>query len=413
MPDKFFNHLTTRREFLRRSGSGLGLIALGSVAPAFLTRSALASVPEPGRDRSILVLIQLAGGNDGLNTVVPFQDDNYHRLRPTLALEKADIHRLTDNLALHPACGPMAELHREGLLSIVQNVGYPNPNRSHFRSMEIWETASGSNEFLTTGWAGRFFDNCCQGMPEEPGSDPLGVSIGNDLPDVFLSSEDHNIFSLNENSRRAASGNKTLLDAYAHAEAPDGNAGYLQHTFMNALVTEQRLHQRLRDYRPAAAYPDTGLANKLRTVAGLIAAGLQTRVFFVSHGGFDTHAGQLNRHQQLLAELAGAMHAFQSDLRANKLDQQVLTMTFSEFGRRPSENASAGTDHGTAAPLFIMGSNLKGPIVGQAPDLNLRPNQDLTFSTDFRSVYATVLERWFQADSSTVLGEKFQPLPFI
>ena len=413
MPDRFFNQLTTRREFLRRSGSGIGLIALGSLAPAFLTRSAMASVPEPGRDRSILVLIQLAGGNDGLNTLVPFEDDHYHRLRPNLALPADKLHRLGDNLAFHPACGPLAELHRNGQLSIVQNVGYPNPNRSHFRSMEIWETASGSNEFLTTGWAGRFFDNCCEGVPADSGADPMAVSIGNDLPDVFLSDEDHNVFSLAGSGRRPAAGNRALIEAYAGHESADSNAGFLQHTFMNALVTERRLHERLQQYKPSASYPDSPLAQKLLTVAGLIAAGLKTRVFFVSHGGFDTHSGQLNRHQQLLSELSGAMHAFQSDLAGHKLDQQVLTMTFSEFGRRPSENASAGTDHGTAAPLFVMGSSLKSHLIGSAPNLNLRPNQDLTFSTDFRSVYATVLERWLQADSSAVLNGRFNPLPFL
>ena len=405
MPKSLFNHPTTRREFLRQSGSGLGLIAFSSVAPAFLTQSVRASVPSAEKDRSILVLIQLAGGNDGLNTLVPFEDDNYYRLRP------ADLHRINDQLGFHPACREMADLYRSGQLAVIQNVGYPNPNRSHFRSMEIWETASESEQYLTSGWAGRYFDNCCSGLPSP---DPLGLNVGNELPDIFLSEQEHNIFSLGQGGRGRRSVGENMIEAIGKSDFSDNsNAGYLQHTLMNALVTESIVLQRLREYKPMTAYPDNPLAMHLRNVAALIAAGQETRVYFVSLGGFDTHANQAFRHANLMKQLSSAMAAFQRDLMAHKLDEQVLTMTFSEFGRRPSENVSGGTDHGTAAPLFVMGSQLTSSLHGTPPDLSLEKNKDLRYSTDFRSVYSTVIEKWFQEDSTKILGTTHPGIDFI
>lgn len=411
MSESSFNYPATRREFLRQSAGGLGLIAFSSVAPAFLTNSVMAKVPKAEKDRSILVLIQLAGGNDGLNTVVPYEDDNYYRLRPKIGLKKNEIHVIDDQLGFHPNCGQLADLHNDGKLAIVQNVGYPNPNRSHFRSMEIWETGSKSDEYLTSGWLGRYFDNACSGTPTE---DPVGLGVGNDMPDAFISNGEHNIFSLALGSGRNRSVGEDMLDALKRSkEAPGENANFLQHTLMNALVTEGRVQDRLRNYKPMTQYPASGLASSLKNVASLIASGQETRVYFVSLGGFDTHVNQIQRHGVLMKQLSEAMHAFQKDIEAHGLDDQVLTMTFSEFGRRPSENVSAGTDHGTAAPLFVMGSKLKGSLYGTAPDLNLQKNKDLTYSTDFRSIYSTVIRKWFDADPKAVLGNSFKNIDFI
>ena len=191
------------------------------------------------------------------------------------------------------------------------------------------------------------------------------------------------------------------------------NANFLQHTLMNALVTESTVLKRLRGYRPMATYPANPLARNLRDVAALIASGQETRVYFVSLGGFDTHANQVFRHRNLMEQLSSAMAAFQADLAAHKLEDQVLTMTFSEFGRRPNENVSGGTDHGTAAPLFVMGSKLKGSLFGEAPDLNVEKNKDLAYSTDFRSVYSTVIEKWFESDPMRVLGQMHPTIGFI
>ncbi|MGB0744913.1 MAG: DUF1501 domain-containing protein [Opitutales bacterium] len=404
----------TRREFIRRSaGSGLGFLAFSGVAPNFLAQSALAQTPAPERDRSILVVIQLAGGNDGLNTVVPHTDDNYYRLRPRIGL-KEDLLPIDENLAFHPSCAPLHELLDQGKLSIIQNVGYPNPNRSHFRSTEIWETGSDSSEMSHNGWLGRYFDNACSGTPDE-NADPAGVHISDIIPQSYLGEKSHSVFGLKPHGR--IDGGKDPADVafekLLQAEHMQGNSSYLQHTMMNTLVTERRVEKIISNYKAKSNYPGSKLAQSLKRVAALIHADLETRVYFVSQGGYDTHANQLYNHARLLSELSAAMNAFQTDLDAHKKDDQVLTMTFSEFGRRPSENGSSGTDHGTAAPLFVMGSKVKGGLLGTSPDLNLGHNKDLKFSTDFRGVYSSVLDRWLEADAVKVLGEEFEPVPFI
>ncbi|PXA04132.1 twin-arginine translocation pathway signal protein [Coraliomargarita sinensis] len=404
----------TRREFIHRSaGGGLGFLAFTGAAPSFLAQSALAQTPGPERDRTILVVIQLAGGNDGLNTVVPHTDDNYHRLRPTIGL-KEDLLPINHDLALHPSCGALHELFNAGQLSIIQNVGYPNPNRSHFRSTEIWETASGSDEVKHEGWLGRFFDNTCSGAPEE-NADPSGVHIGDIIPQSFLAARSHSVFGMRPWGRvdKGRDPAEVAYEKLLQAQHMEGNASYLQHTMMNTLVTERRVEKVIAGYNPMVDYPRNKLSQSLKRIAALIHADMETRIYFVSQGGYDTHAGQQWKHAKLLAELSGAMGAFQKDLVAHKKDDQVLTMTFSEFGRRPSENGSQGTDHGTAAPLFVMGSQTRGGLLGSAPSLDLGHNKDLKFSTDFRSVYSCVLDRWLEADATKVLGESYEPVPFI
>ncbi len=407
---------STRREFLKLGTRGIGLLAFSRFAPSFIVESVAAEAPAAEKDRTILVLVQLAGGNDGLNTVVPFADPNYRRLRPTLGLAGNQLIPLNDSLALNSACSPLHRLLQEGRLGIVQNVGYPNPNRSHFRSTEIWETASASNEFLPTGWLGRYFDNACNGLPH---GDPCGVNISNEVPQSFLAAQGHATYSFPVNARGNRGRRESLpllesmLQAPAGQEHEHDNSGYLRHTMMDALVTEKRFQTFLGDYKPGAEYPASPFANSLRNVAALIAAGVSTRVYYVSLTGFDTHANQLNTQNNLLKQLSEGLAAFQRDLESKKLDGQVLTMTFSEFGRRPSENESKGTDHGTAAPLFVMGSRLKAGLHGHAPDLNVEHNQDMQYSTDFRQVYSTVLDKWLGCKSGTILGHDYQPLGFV
>ncbi len=402
-----FSYLYSRRDFLKNASAGASFLALSQFAPAFLT----ASVPTAEKDRKILVLIQLSGGNDGLNTIVPYQDDNYYKLRPQIGLKGSDLIKIDDQLAFNAHCQELHNLYKEGEFSIIQNVGYPNPNRSHFRSSEIWETGSDSDDYLSTGWVGRYFDNCCQGAPE---GDPLAVNIGNELPETFLSEKETNVFSYFGRGSISERANKTMMQSLAAAHFEnDSNASFLQHTAMNALVTEERVETRVRNYKPSVDYPQNGLGQGLRQVAAMIASGQGTRVYFVPHSGFDTHANQIQRHSTLLQQLSSGMAAFQADLKAKKLEDQVLTMTFSEFGRRPSENKSGGTDHGTAAPLFVMGSQLKGSQHGKPPSLKVEKNQDLSFSTDFRSAYATVIDKWLDGEHQTALGKKFTPLDFL
>jgi uncharacterized protein (DUF1501 family) len=406
---------STRREFFRLSARGIGLLAFSRFAPSFIVESIAAEAPRAEKDRTILVLVQLAGGNDGLNTVVPYADPRYRRLRPTIGLTKEELLRIDDRVAFNKAAAPLHALLADGKLGIVQNVGYPNPNRSHFRSMEIWETASDSEQTLATGWLGRYFDNACPGAPE---GTPLGVSLGNEVPQAFLSEQAHPTFSVMSGNRGARGGRENLALLESLLTQPgdhehDANAGYLRHTMMDALVTEKRFQRILGTYRPDAEYPANGFAGALRNVAALIAGGNATRVYYVSLGGFDTHVNQPNVHANLLRTLSDGLAAFQRDLEHKGLDGQVLTMTFSEFGRRPSENESRGTDHGTAAPLFVMGSRVKAGLHGTAPDLAVDRNEDLTYSTDFRSVYSTVLSRWLHCDAKQVLNRDFKPLDFV
>lgn len=404
----------TRREFIRQAtGGSLGFLAFSGFAPAFLVRNAQAQNPAPERDRSILVIIQLAGGNDGLNTVIPFSDDNYFKLRPKLGLRQ-NLLPLNDELALHPSLRELHRLFESGQLSVIQNVGYPNPHRSHFRSMEIWETASSSDAYRSTGWIGRFLDNNCSGAPEL--SDPTAIHVGHSLPQAYLAKKAlSSTFGVKAHAFRRKN-NRSADQAYQallQSERLKGNANYLQHTMMDALVTERRVEKRIAQYKPNVAYPGSPLGQSLKRIAALIHADLETRVYFVSQSGYDTHANQLNRHARLLAELSQSMGAFQRDLAASQKEDQVLTMTFSEFGRRPSENGSSGTDHGTAAPLFIMGKKATGGLLGNPPNLNLNPGQDLQFSVDFRSVYATVLDHWLEANANQILDDDFARLPFL
>jgi len=408
---------STRREFINLSARGIGLLAFSRFAPSFIVESVAAEAPRAEKDRTILVLVQLAGGNDGLNTVVPFADPHYRRLRPSIALGQEDLLKVNDSIALHRACAPLHGLLQDGKLGIVQNVGYPNPNRSHFRSMEIWETASDSNETLATGWLGRYFDNACGGLPA---GTPCGVNISNEVPQAFLNAGARPTFSMMPNQRggRENRASLALLETMLKKPAADHdhhdeNSGYLRHTMMDALVTEKRFQKLIADYRPGTAYPGNPFAGSLKNVAALIAGGNATRVYYVSLGGFDTHANQAGQHAGLLKTLSEGLAAFQKDLESKQLDGQVLTMTFSEFGRRPSENESKGTDHGTAAPLFVLGRSVKAGLHGQAPDLALERNVDLTYSTDFRSVYSTVLQKWLGCESKAILGADYSPLAFI
>ncbi len=403
---------STRREFLRHSTRGIGLLAFSRFAPRFLVQSSLAA-PAPEKDRRILVLVQLAGGNDGLNTVVPFDDPAYHALRPTLALKQNAVLTVSDHLGLHPACAPLHALLKEGRLGIVQNVGYPNPNRSHFRSTEIWETASDADASLPSGWIGRYLDNACAGAPAS--SDPDAIHISAEVPQSFGGALPHATFGLALGAARASRTETPLLERLAGREDPvaDSNHAFLRATLMDTLVAEKNIQRILDAAKPAAPYPAGNFAQALRNVSALVAAGLPTRVYFVSLGGFDTHANQANAHANLLRQLSEGLAAFQADLTARRLDDQVLTMTFSEFGRRPVENESRGTDHGTAAPLFVMGHRIAGPLHGAPPDLRVEKNADIRFGTDFRSVYATVLDRWLETPADAILGARHERLGFL
>ena len=388
-----------------------------------------------GKDGTILVVLQLAGGNDGLNTVVPYADDAYHRARPRLALPNEQILTIDSHFGLNPRLTGLKSLYDEGHLAIVQGVGYPNPNRSHFRSTEIWQTASDSDRNETHGWLGRYFDNCCSG------ADPtVGVAIGEEMPQAFAAKNPTGVtFSRPEQFRWRPSESNIghmsaeeiffrQLNQFDRERTPTATDGasigtlpgktnsdlstldFLQRTALDAQLSSDKILTIARKYKSTIPYPQGQLAASLNLIARMIGGGLTTRVYYASQGGFDTHAGQFNTHGRLMTDLNDAITAFVADLKQQGNFERVLLITFSEFGRRVAENANGGTDHGTAAPMFVLGGPVKPGLFGKHPSLTDLDHGDLKFNTDFRSVYATVLDGWLNTPSQMVLGRKFSSL---
>ncbi len=436
--------LHTRRRFLRTSFLGA---AASWTLPIFLEKTffaldALAADSftqiTTGKDGTILVVLQMAGGNDGLNMVTPFADDAYHRARPKLALPADKILRLNSYAGLNPKLRGLKSLFDDGHLAVIQGVGYPNPNRSHFRSTEIWQTASDAEKAEREGWLGRYFDNCCAG------ADPtVGVAISNETPQAFTARTPTGVvfsqpeqFRFKSNPKRGGARDdeetfyRQLLQPNEESAlaAPEGGsigaisgattsnlstADFLQRTALDAQISSDKILEIARRSKSSVPYPKGQLANSLSLIARMIGGGLTTRVYYASQGGFDTHAGQLNAHDRLMTELNDALSAFVADLKQQGNFERVLLMTFSEFGRRVQENANGGTDHGAAAPMFVLGGKVKPGLYGKYPSLTDLDNGDLKFNTDFRSVYGSVLENWLGAPSAAVLGRKFPLLPIV
>jgi uncharacterized protein (DUF1501 family) len=367
-----------------------------------LVPTLLAARPRLPRDMDgrVLVVIQLTGGNDGLNTVVPHRQDEYTRLRPTLALERGKLHALDDEHGLHPSLGALAGLFAEGRLTVVHGVGYPAPNRSHFRSLEIWHSAEPMAPARGLGWLGRLAD---QIVAARPGSMPA-LHVGDeDLPLAMMGRDVFAPTVRDEESLRLAplDGLSVARERWVAAPAK-GELDFLRAAARSAYVAAERLDAALA--RPShGSYPDFGLARKLRLVAKLIAGGFDTRLFFVTLGGFDTHARQAALHAAQLAELDQSLDAFQRELAAAGAGERVLTLVHSEFGRRVAENGSRGTDHGAAAPLFLVGGPGRG-LLGTPPDLAHLVDGDMEHTTDFRAVYAAIERTWLGLEPSSAIA---------
>lgn len=415
---------TNRRSFLVRSAA-TGLVSLGANSPLFLQRALHAAGPEAANDRdgTILVLVELAGGNDGLNTVVPFTDDAYHKARPGIGLGARQVLKLDDQLGLHPQMTGMKALYDEGSLAIMQGVGYPNPDRAHFRSMDIWHSARPGDEvFRGDGWLGRALDE--SGAPD--GNLPA-LAVGTErLPRALLGHKVNVplLRNIEDFQRQAGPGperdrqrrSELLKELAAEPAESRPDLEFLRNTANTAALTARRLETVGKSYQPTTPYPENNLGKHLEMVAQLIAADLGTRIFFVSLGGFDTHSQQEGAHAALVTELSAALHAFRKDLEQHALAERVLLATFSEFGRRVEENGSLGTDHGTASQMFILPPAGRGKtgFLGDHPSLSdLDEEGDLHFHTDFRSVYATLLEKWLGFPSEPVLGAPFETLDFV
>lgn len=380
--------LLSRRSFVI---GGVRLTALGSLAPS-LGFARAGALPEPS-DR-VLVVVQLTGGNDGLNTVIPHGQDAYYRLRPTLAQKPGAVHRLDEHMALHPLLGPLAELYEEGALTVAHGVGHPGADRSHFRSMEIWHTAEPFAPAGRVGWLGHL---CDQLLAKEPGSLPA-LSVGGRGAMLSMRGAtaipptvpDDRGFRLAHSSKQVARERAAIV---AESRGGGGDLAFLRQTARTSYRAAERMANLVKD-SSAADYPNTPLGKELRLVAQLIRGGFGTRIFHVSMGGFDTHASQAPVHHPLLERLGKALGAFQADLTASGDAPRVATMVFSEFGRRARENGSRGTDHGRANPVLFLGPSLKGGQVGQRPDLGKLVNGDVPETTDFRGLYRQFEEDW-------------------
>lgn len=389
-----------RRNFLKISS----LASTSLLMPNFLRAFSLKTLNFEGK---ILVVIQLSGGNDGLNTVVPFRNDDYYSLRPTLGIAETDVLKLNDSLGFNPALSGLKNIYDQGYLTIINNVGYPNPDRSHFRSMDIWHSGSSSSEFWYSGWLGRYLDaQCINGKPVH------SVLEIDDTLSLAVKGESKNALGVTNP--------KMLYDAVKSLKVADnsntGNANldFLYKTLSDTKSSAEYLYDQSTIYNSSVTYPNSDLGKHLKTISELIISGTQTSVYYCEHTGFDTHFAQLNKQKNLLSQYSEAVSAFVDDLKLNNKLNDVVIMTFSEFGRRVEQNASGGTDHGTANNVFIINGALTKPgIYNETPDLKNLDQGDLIYKIDFRNIYSTILQKVLKVDDVAILKNSFSTLDFI
>jgi uncharacterized protein (DUF1501 family) len=400
-----------RRHFLTRTLQSSSLLAVGTVVPQFVSRTAQAAAP--GKD-NILVVLEMTGGNDGLNTVIPYADDLYHKARPTLRQTKDVVIRLDDHVGLNSSMVGFRPMYETGQLAVVQGVGYPNPERSHFEAMDIWQSAD-PKRVVTTGWLGRAVSemkNTSGGVPIlQLGSKGFPLALTGAPGGGAVTVNDQHSFRLELGGGKIVQqkARRRLLEdlaAQGPQQADDDLASFIKRRQVQTMTAVETLRELL-DGPNALPRQGAGLAQKLQLVAGLIARGFGTRIFYISLDGFDTHAGQATTHANLLADLANSVSGFFDTLKKTGHDSRVRLMTYSEFGRRVQENGSRGTDHGAGSCLFLAGPSVKGGVVGKHPSLADLDADDLKFHTDFRRVYATLLDGWLGCDSKAVLGGKW------
>src|SRR4051812_6099779 len=411
--------MLSRREFLKRSS----LIATSAVVPGFIERTARAA--EPGKD-SILVVLEMTGGNDGLNTVIPYRNDDYYKLRPTLGIQPSQVIRVNDELGLHPAFQQIGQqLLQQSKVAVVQGVGYPNPDRSHFESMDRWQAGEVTAKVSGTGWLAKSVPDLAKG---KGGGVPV-MHVGSDKLPLACRGTTQGVFTINQEqpfelklglpgSVEEAARKKLLADVAAVGpdEKGDDLLPFVQRRHLQTYTSVEKLKAILKDQAREAARTGFGpgsLYTKLDLVGRLIEQGFGTRVFYVAIDGFDTHSGQAATQQTLFQQIDQAVAGLFQRLQRTGDDARTLLMTFSEFGRRVAENGSKGTDHGSGSNLFVIGPGVKAGPCGTHPSLTDLVDGDLKFHTDFRRVYATLLERWLKVDTKMVLGDKFEPLNFI
>jgi len=411
----------SRRDFLR---VGSAMLSTSVSAPLFLRLTArAASATQPAND-NVLVVLQLTGGNDGLNTVVPFTDENYRRLRPTLHLADSKLHKLDDRVGFHPSLNGWKQLFDKGQAAVIQSVGYPNPNRSHFESMAIWHTAPDDGQLRHSrpslpqgGWLARAIDQRATAAEQASTIQALRVGEGQ-IPDALLGCrvEIPSLADVVELQHSPGVLNRDQRDSQVVAwkeSANDSTNPLLQAAAESSLAvhaTTKQIEKMGGAAKSKSSYPDSKLGQQLKLISQLLRAGFSSSIYYTEINGFDTHSGQLNGHSNRLAQVGAAVRAFVDDVGGSLRSRPVLVLVFSEFGRRVAENASGGTDHGTAAPVFLFGPRVHAGIHGPYPDLVNLVDDDPIFAIDFRRVYATVLENWLGLSSKAVLGSNFELL---
>ncbi|MDQ6904752.1 MAG: DUF1501 domain-containing protein [Bacteroidota bacterium] len=396
--------LLKRKEFLQVSSLATASLMLPKFLKAF---DGKAMVP-PGN--KVMVVLQLSGGNDGLNTVIPVRNDIYYRSRPKLGIEKDNALQLTDEVGINPALQYFKELYDDGSLGIINNVGYPNPDRSHFRSMDIWQTASDSDTYIYTGWLGRYLDAQCSGCGK-----PTQALELDDVLSLALKGENNKALAVKDPKRLYNTSHEKYFKQISAAHLPEEETvDYLYKTLSETLSSADYIFEQSKLHPSSKIYPSTETGKNLKTISSLIMSDINTKVYYLSLGSFDTHVNQENQQKRLFTELNDAISAFVKDLKANNRFQDVMLMTFSEFGRRVAQNASGGTDHGTANNMFFVGGGLKRKgLINSMPDLNDLNEGDLKHTVDFKSVYATVLRKWLNADDQKILGKQYEYMNFI
>jgi len=395
-----------RKEFLQ-----IGSLATASfMVPKFLKAFEKGTLVPPGN--KVLVVLQLSGGNDGLNTVIPVRNDLYYSARPRLGIQRASALSLTDEVGIHPALTSFKELYDDGSLGILNSVGYPNPDRSHFRSMDIWQSGSNSEDYIYTGWLGRYLDAQCSGCDK-----PTQALEIDDTLSLALKGEHVKGLAMKDPRRLFGTANeKFFKDVLSdHKDQPgEQPVDYLYKTMAETVSSADYIYKQSRLHPTNATYPNSGLAQSLKTIASLIFSDINTKVYYVSLGSFDTHINQAAQQQRLFTEMNEAISAFVKDLKNNNRFQDVLLMSFSEFGRRVAQNASGGTDHGTANNMFLVSGALKQKgVINGMPDLTQLNDGDLKHTIDFKQVYATVLNKWLNTDDQKILGKQFDYLGFV
>ena len=394
-----------RRDFIKQSTLASSLFFVPSFVKAF------ENITTTKLGYKKLVIIQLAGGNDGLNTIIPYTNDIYYKSRPKLAITKENALKVNDEIGFHKNLAPLKRLYDQGNLTIINNVGYPNPNRSHFRSTDIWQSASNSNEYLNTGWLGRYIDT----YGKAPYS---GIELDDSLSLILKGEKINGIATRNPrilNANTQTPYFKKLINYQTDAHLSEHNLGYLYKTMIEAKSSAKYIYEKTKTFKSKLEYPSNPFGKQLKTTAEFINSHIESKVYYVSMGGFDTHAGQVYKQAKLLKTYSEAVAVFVEDLKKNDTFKDTLIVTFSEFGRRVKQNAGGGTDHGAANNVFIIGDDLnKKGFYNEMPNLNqLDKNGDIIHTVDFRSIYATILDKWLAVDDEKILNKSFNKLNFI